>query len=194
MKFTKLAAAITLGLALSTAAHAATQTSSFNVKIKITGTCAANSFPNAALPTASDVSFGSVPSATGAVSLTANNSAAVSQLTVQCTKGTNVTVALSPSNSNASGAGVMGTLPAGDTIAYQLVQPTPSGTPVTYAAGAIGGAAWGSNPASILTVTGQGMAAVNAIKLPVAATITTNNALDVAAGDYNDVVTATLTY
>lgn len=194
MKFTQIATAIALGLALSTAAQAATQVSQFNVKITITGTCAANSFPNAALPAASDVDFGNVPSAAGAVSLTANNGAAAAGLTVQCTKGTAVTVALAPSNANVSGAGVMTTTPAGDTIAYQLVQPTAAGAPVAYTAGGIGGAAWGSNAASILSVTGQGMAAVNAIKLPVAATITASGALDVAAAAYNDVVTATLTY
>ena len=192
MKFSKLAAAITLGLAFS-AAHAATQTSQFNVKINITGTCAANTFPDAPLPAASDVDFGSVPSAAGAPSLIASNSGATTGLTVQCSKGHSALVTLQPSNANASGAGVMSRVLGGtDTIPYQLVQPTPSGTPVTYTAGGIGGAAWGNNPASTLTVIGQGM--TTAIKLPVAATITTNNALDVEIGAYSDLVTATMSY
>ena len=192
MKFTKLAAAITLGLAFS-AAHAATQNSSFNVKITIDGTCAANTFSNGPVPGAYDVDFLNVPAATGPVSLTANNSGAATGLTVQCSKGHSALVTLQPSNANASGAGVMSRVLGGtDTIPYQLVQPTPAGSPVAYTAGGIGGAAWGNNPASTLTVIGQGM--TTAIKLPVAATITTNNALDVEIGAYSDLVTATMSY
>ena len=194
MKFTQIATAIALGLALSTAAQAATQTSTFNVKIQITGTCAANSFPNAALPAGSDLTFATQPSATGAVSLLATNDAAApaDSLTVKCTKGTAVTVALQPATVGIAGVGSMaGTGSNTDTIAYQLIQPTASGSPVAYTVGAIGGTAWGSG-INALSVTGQGMTV--GIKLPVTATITAANALDVAADSYNEVVTATLTY
>ena len=193
MKFTQIATAIALGLALSTAAQAATQVSQFNVKITITGTCAANSFPNAALGAASDLDFNSQASATGAVNLLRSTPAAAAHLTVQCTKGTAVTVGLVPANSSTSGAGTMTGAILGntDTIAYQLIQPTASGSPAVYAAGVAGGTAWGSGT-NALSVVGQGMTV--GIKLPVTATITAANALDVAADSYNEVVTATLTY
>ena len=195
MKFTQIATAIALGLALTSAAQAATQTSSFKVKIQITGTCAANSFPNAALPAGSDLTFVTQPSATGAVSLLATNDAAAAadSLTVKCTKGTAVTVALQPATVGTAGVGSMSGVVVGntDTIAYQLIQPTASGSPVAYTVGAIGGTAWGSGT-NALSVTGQGMTV--GIKLPVAASITAANALDVQADNYSELVTATLTY
>ena len=186
MKFTQIATAIALGLALSTGAQAATETKTFNVKIIITGTCAAAAFSGAAT---NDVDFGTEVARVNAAAVSANNTA--SGLVVSCSKGLPVTVGLTPSNSNTVGAGVMskGT----DTIAYTLTQPTggPAGPFVAASA-----TAWGDVTgagANVLAVTGNGLAALEALNIPVTANIAAGG-LNAVAGTYNDVVTATLTY
>lgn len=191
MKFTKLAAAATLALAAfaAQALPTASGSTTFKVKITITGTCDATAF-SAALPTpASDVDFGSnVASLTTA--LTASNTAA-SSLDVRCTKNTPFEVALTPGNADAAGAGVMlGTGTNTDTIAYQLRQPDVT----TFAAGTATSAVWGNTTAvNAFTTVGKGLAAANKINLPVAANIAAP-ALDVQADSYEDTVTAALTY
>ena len=188
MKFTQIATAIALGLALSAGAQAATATNTFNVKIIITGTCDAAVFSNAA--NASDIDFGTTPSATAAAARTANNSL-TGNLTVQCTKGTAVTVGLKPTSATAGASTGLGSMGNGtDTIAYQLKQPT--FTTPTYAAGTSASSPWGDIiGTNTVSVIGQGMTV--GIKLPVAATIPAN-ALDVSAGNYTEAVLATLTY
>lgn len=188
MKFTQIATAIALGLALSTAAQAATATNTFNVKIAITGTCDASVFTSAV--NTSDIDFGTTPSAATSAAITQNNSA-TGNLTVQCTKGTAVTVGLKPAGATAGSSTGLGSMSNGtDTIAYQLKQPT-FNTP-TYVAGTSASSPWGDIiGTNTVSVVGQGMTV--GIKLPVAATIPAN-ALNVSAGSYSEAVLATLTY
>ena len=189
MKFTQIATAIALGLALSTAAQAATATDTFNVKITITGTCDAAAF---AANTPADVDFGShVAAATSAALAPATNGA--TGLSVRCSKNLPVTVGLTPSNANTAGAGNMTDPVSTNTIAYTLTQPTggPTG-PFTSASVTAWGDVTGAG-ANVLAVTGNGLAASDAINLPVTANVAAN-LLNVSAGVYNDVVTATLTY
>lgn len=187
MKITQIAAALALGLA-ATGASAATATKNFNVKITITGTCDSAVFTGA---TVSDVSFGSNPSATGAVNLTATNGS-TNTLSVACTKGTTVTVGLKPAGATAGASTGAGNMSNGtDLIPYQLTQPTAGGSPVAYTSAYV--TDWGDIAGTnTISVVGQGM--TNAIKLPVNAKITTANSLDVSAGNYTEAVTATLTY
>ena len=188
MKFTQIATAIALGLALSTAAQAAgTATDTFNVKITITGTCDAAAFTANAT---GDVDFGSHVADAASAALTANNTGTA--LAVLCSKNLPVTVGLTPSNANTTGAGVMSN--GTDTIAYQLTQPTggPAG-PFTAAYATVWGADALGAGVNSLAVTGNGLAAGNAVLIPVGATVAANS-LNVSAGNYTDAVTATLTY
>lgn len=187
MKFTKLAAAITLGLAFSAAHAASPETKNFNVKITITGTCAANVFANA---TVNDIDFGSVPSANNAAEVLQDNGT-TNTLTVQCTSGSSFNVGLKPASATAGASTGLGSMVSGpNTIAYQLKKPTLTGS--TYAAGTAASANWGDQAGtSELAVTGQGM--TTAIKLPVTAVIPVS-ALNVPVGNYSEQVTATLTY
>lgn len=184
MKFTQLAAAITLGLAMS-AAQAATAGNTFNVKLTVTGTCEATAFTSNAT---SDVDFGTQTAAVTSSALQATNGGATT-LAVRCSKGKVVTIGLTPSNANTLGAGSMtnGT----DAIAYQLRQPAASASPVVYTPAYT--VNWGNTGAGLLSVTGKGLALANVINIPVQATVAAN-ALDVSAGAYTDAVTATLTY
>ena len=75
-----------------------------------------------------------------------------------------------------------------DTIAYQLTRPT--GAPLAPAYATPWGDIVGTNT---LAVTGNGLAASDAVNVPVNATIAANS-LNVSAGNYTEVVTATLTY
>ena len=75
-----------------------------------------------------------------------------------------------------------------DTIAYQLTQPT--GAPLAPAYATPWGDIAGTNT---LAVTGNGLASTDAVNVPVNATIAANS-LNVSAGNYTEVVTATLTY
>jgi spore coat protein U-like protein len=188
MKFTKLAAAITLGLAFSAAHAVSPETKNFNVKITITGTCAATEeFKNA---TVADIDFGSVPSANNAAEVLQNNGT-TNTLTVQCTSGSSFNVGLKPASATSGASTGLGSMVSGpNTIAYQLKKPTLTGS--TYAAGTAASANWGDQAGtSELAVTGQGM--TTAIKLPVTAVIPVS-ALNVPVGNYSEQVTATLTY
>ena len=178
MKFSKLAAAITLGLAFS-AANAAVANTTFVVKIAITGTCNVTTFTP--VNAARDVDFGTqVASATNAA-LQATNDAAT-KLSVSCSKNHPVTLGLTPSNANATGAGSMSN--GTDTIAYQLRKPTAAFAPA-YTVN------WGTTGADAFAFQGAGLTTPTLI--PVQATIAANT-LDVSAGNYTDTVTATLTY
>ena len=186
MKFTQIATAIALGLALSTGAQAATATDSFNVTITINGTCDATAF---AANTPADVAFVAQTAAATSAALTATNGA--TGLSVRCSKCLPVTVGLTPGSASTDGTGTMtNTI---DTIAYSLTQPTggPAG-PFTAAYTTAWGNVTGAG-ANVLAVTGNGLAAGDAVNLPVGATIAAN-LLNVSAGNYTDAVTATLTY
>ena len=182
MKFTKLAAAITLALAVS-AAQAATATNTFNVTLTVTGTCDGAAFT---ANTTSDVDFGTFPAAAASAALTATNDTGT-KLAVTCSKGTVVTVGLTPSNANTAGAGSMSN--GTDAIAYQLRQPAASAAPVVYSPAYT--VNWGNTGAGLLSVTGAGL--TTPIAIPVQATVAANS-LNVSAGVYTDAVTATLTY
>ena len=177
MKFTKLAAAITLALAVS-AAQAATATDTFNVTLTVTGTCDGAAFT---ANTTSDVDFGTHTAAVTSAALQATNSTGTA-LSVACSKGTVATIGLTPSSASTTGAGSMSN--GTDTIAYQLRQPTAAYAPA-YTTN------WGNTGAGLFSVTGTGLA--TPIAVPVQATVAANS-LDVSAGAYTDAVTATLTY
>ena len=181
MKFTKLAAAITLALAVS-AAQAATASDNFNVKLTVTGTCDGAGFTS---NTTSDVDFGPQTAAVTSGALQATNSTGT-QLAVRCSKNLIVTVGMSPTGASTTGAGSMSN--GTDTIAYQLRQPAVAAGVYTPAYTVN----WGNAGAGLLvSVTGKGLA--NTISIPVQATVAANS-LDVSAGIYTDAVTATLTY
>lgn len=186
MKFTQLAAAAALALAVS-AANAATETKNFNVKITITATCTAAVFSGA---TVDDIDFGSVASNPSNPILTANNGT-TNNLLVQCTNGSVFNVGLKPASATAGASTGLGSMVNGaNTIAYQLKKPTFAAG--TYTAGTSASANWGDQAGTTeLPVTGQGL--TTSIKLPVAAVIAANT-LNVPAGVYTEVVTATLTY
>ena len=180
MKFTKLAAAITLGLAFS-AANAATVTTTtpFQVKITINDTCDATTF---AAQTISDIDFGNRAVTDTATSAIYANNASGTTLSVTCNNAVTFNVGLTPSNANTGGAGVMAN--GANTIAYQLYQPTAGNAPATTVA-------WG-NQVGTNTVdrTSTGVA----INLPVSAGIATGGLTGKVGGGYVDTVTATLTY
>ena len=186
MKFTKLAAAITLALAVS-AAQAATATDTFNVTLTVTGTCDGAAFT---ANTTSDVDFGTHTAAVTSAALQATNSTGTA-LSVACSKGTVATIGLTPSSASTTGAGSMSN--GTDTIAYQLRQPTVGVYPA-FVAGTATSAVWGNVAAvNAFTALGNGLAVANKINLPVAANIAAP-ALDVQADAYIDTVTATLSY
>ncbi len=193
MKFTKLAAAATLALAAFAvqALPTASGSTTFKVKITITGTCDATAF-NAVVSPGSDINFGTHP-ASLTTALTASNTVA-SSLDVRCSKNLPFEVALTPGNLNTAGAGVMlGTGTNTNTIAYQLRQPTVGVYPA-FVAGTATSAVWGNVTAvNAFTALGNGLAVANKINLPVAANIAAP-ALDVQADAYIDTVTATLSY
>jgi hypothetical protein len=213
MKFTKLAAAITLGLAIS-AANAATSTANFNVTIKITGTCnalASNSGQPAVITTdtpviaGADIDFGTYVAATTHAAIDGSSTGALTTgLAVQCSKNTPYTLGLAPTNvASTVGLGTMNGITAGnsDTITYQLFQPTITGTGLaatvanTKSANVWGSDSTGGIPGpggNVLRFTGKGLGAAATV-FPVFATVPAN-AIDKFVDRYQDRVTATLTY
>ncbi len=188
MKFTKLAAAATLALAAFAAQALPTSvgTNTFLVKIQITGTCLAGSFDGTAV---GDIDFGTEVASATATDL-ADNSAGTT-LQVLCSKNLPVEIALTPSNANAAGAGIMtGALASPQTIAYTLRKPNTTAIP--FVAGTAASAAWGSGT-NALSFKGNGLALANALTVPVAASIAAP-ALNVQEDSYEDTVTATLSY
>ncbi len=180
MKFTKLAAAITLGLAFS-AANAATVTTTtpFQVRITINDTCNATTFAAQAI---SNIDFGNRAVTDTATSAIYANNASGTTLSVTCNNAVTFNVGLTPSNANTGGAGVMAN--GANTIAYQLYQPTAANAPDTTVNW---GNVLGTNTVS-RTSTGV------AINLPVSAGIATGGLAGKVGGAYTDTVTATLTY
>jgi outer membrane usher protein len=161
-----LFAAITTVLVGTTSgAFAATDGTSFNVKIIVTNTCDIHTVA------ATDVDFGSVAS-------TAVNTDATGQLNVTCTPLAAYTIALGNGQNGASVSTRKMKDGGANLIPYQL-----------YKAAARGpGDVWGSTVGTDV-YSGTGTGAAQAI--PVYGRVPAAN---VPAGAYNDVVTATITY
>lgn len=163
-------AAALLGIA-STAALADTVTGTFNVKVQVLKACTIT-------PTnPADITFDTVPTtSTAAQSKTTS-------IAVICSKTTPYEIGLTPANANTAGAGVMtktgATTPTADQkIAYQLNKPT-SGV-------------WGNQTGTsgnTVTGTGSGVSQAYVATAAVAGTV-----WNVEPGNYNDIVTVTVTY
>lgn len=153
-----------VGAALSTAAHAQSASTTFDVTITITSICSIDT------PAATDVAFASSPS-------TATNVDAVGQLNVNCTPGTAYNIALDE-GLNAGGGGITARAMAnnGDLVPYQLYQDA--------ARSSVWGDTIGTN-----TVTNTGTGAVQPI--PVYGRVPSAN---FPAASYLDTVTATISY
>lgn len=147
-------------------ASAATDTTTFNVKIVITSTCDIHT----TAPT--DVNFGTQPSS-------ATNVDNQGALNVTCTPGTAYTIALD-NGQNGTDVNSRKMASGANLVPYQL-----------YRAAARGAAdVWGSTTgAGGNVLTGSGSGAVQSV--PVYGRVPSTN---FPAGSYNDVVTATITY
>jgi spore coat protein U-like protein len=146
-------------------ARAATDATSFNVKIIITNTCDIHT------TAATDVDFGTVAS-------TATNTDAAGQLNVTCTPLAAYTIALGNGQNGASVSARKMKDGGANLIPYQLYK----------AAARAAGDVWGSTVGTDV-YSGTGTGAAQAI--PVYGRVPTVN---VPAGAYNDVITATITY
>ncbi len=162
-KQVSVASALALGVVLS--ANAATETTTFQVKIKITESCTIKGV------TATDVDF-------GAHARSADVPDAQGKLVVNCSNGTPFTVGLN-NGANASGSDQRN-MKLGSTnnvIAYNLYQDASRNV------------AWGNTGAGLLSGNGTG----SDLDVPVYGRVPANST-NVPAGDYVDTVTATLTY
>lgn len=164
LRFAMLAASATvLG---STAATAATDTTTFNVKIVITSTCDIHT----TAPT--DVNFGTQPSS-------ATNVDNQGALNVTCTPGTAYTIALD-NGQNGTDVNSRKMASGANLVPYQLYRAAARGA----------GDVWGSTTgAGGNVLAGSGTGAVQ--NVPVYGRVPSAN---FPAGSYNDVVTATITY
>lgn len=158
-------AATSLALMIATfAAHAATDNTSFAVKLTVTSTCDISSVP------ATDIDFSSHNS-------TATNVDSTGKLTVNCTNGTPYTIGLDDGAHENNGSRRMAgqdTQNTGVYVPYQLF--TDSGRSIPW-----------NNTSSTYGGTGTGAAQ----ELTVYARVV---AMNVSAGDYLDTVIATITY
>ena len=147
------------------AVHAATATTTFNVKLTVGASCTV---------AATDIDFGTVNAA-----VTADLSKS-GTLSVRCQASTSYTLGLAPSTNDTTGAGTMkgATGTNTDTVGYQLRQTSATGP------------AWG-NVIGTNTATGTGSGMGNTTEHTVYATVPTT---DVMPDAYSDVVTVTLTY
>ena len=159
-----LLAAILAALGTQSAV-AATDTTTFNVKIIVTNTCDIHT------TAATDVDFGTVSS-------TATNVDAAGQLNVTCTPLAAYTIALNNGQNGASVSGRKMKDAGTNLIPYQLYRAAARGA----------GDVWGSTVGTDVYA-GTGTGAAQAI--PVYGRVPGAN---VPAGNYNDVVTATITY
>ena len=153
-------------------AQAATDTTTFKVKLTITESCTIST------PAATDVDFGSQVRATAAVNLNVSG-----KLNINCSAGTPYTVGL---NGGINTSGTIGSPTAGQRrmkhssaatyVPYELYQVT-------------GGTTFWGNTAGTDTVAGTGTGAT--VALSVFGKLTST---DAPAGTYEDTVTATITY
>ena len=157
---------------LTPAAHAATQTGTFEVRVEITATCAVTAGAG------SNIDFGSVLSTASGPSLEKS-----STISVNCTKGTPYFIGLKPSNDNTAGLGLMTALASGntDTVPYQL----------RSTAGA-SGTIWGNTATTAAVGNGVGGVGTGASQShTVYATLAGAN---YTADTYKDTVTVTVNY
>ena len=153
----------------------------FNVKTEIEPACMVMAGESGFL-NGSDIDFGkqNLPDLllSQTTHLDADNQSASMGLVVACNKGLNYTIALTPSNDSPDGKGVMQQEGGDATIKYSLYQD------------AARSKAWGNGTNSV-TFAGKGFANID--KHKVFARVLTQD-LDVPAGNYSDVVTATLSF
>ena len=167
---------VTLGgfAAMSSANAAGPQAGSFNVNMTVFSACTLS-----AAPLTQDITFGEV-AAGGTATANQTNATALS---VMCSTGAPYVVKLTPSNSDANGAGVMTGPAPTDLITYQLHSDL-EGT-VWGSTGILNGEA-GNSVSSV----GEGMTA--AIEHPVYASVT--GSTDVTVGNYTDLVSVSVVY
>lgn len=164
-------AALAASLAVAAAGHAATDSTTFKVKIVITESCSIST------TAPSDVVFGTV-----ARTSTTSNYDAAGALNVNCSAGTPYAIGLT---GGANSTGTPAAPAAGDRrmkhatasvyVPYDLYQ---NSTRTTF---------WGNGTANSLSGTGTGAS----VAVPVYGRLTNVN---FAAGSYEDTVTATITY
>lgn len=148
------------------AASAATDTTTFNVKIVITSSCDIHTVA------ATDVDFGSQPS-------TATNVDNQGALNLSCTPGTAYTVALD-NGQNGTDVNSRKMANGANLVPYQLYRLAARGA----------GDVWGSTTGAggnVLAGSGTG----STVSIPVYGRVPSAN---FPAGSYNDVITATVTY
>lgn len=208
MKFQKKFAALALTAAAMTATPAIADTGSktgeFNVRIKLEGTCellTVNSGKTSKITAETDVTsgadidFGTEKARTGSPELAKSNVGSnTSGIQVNCSKNTPFKIALEPQNTpSTDGSGSMEGITAGNTdkIAYQLYQPTVTGTGTGQVIGAANsGNKWGKDT-NALSLYGQGFA--SPVMLPVFAKVPAGE-LDKFIDTYQDRVTVTLSW
>ena len=153
-------------------AQAATNTTTFLVKLVITESCTIST------PAATDVDFGSQVRATAAVNVNVTGT-----LNVNCSAGTSYTVGLN------GGTNTTGTIGA-PTAGQRRMKLTTANTYVPYELYQVaGGTTFWGNTAGTNTVAGTGTG--TAVPLSVYGKVTSVN---FPAGSYEDTVTATITY
>jgi outer membrane usher protein len=158
--------AAALAALIAGAASAATDTTTFNVKIVITSSCDIHTVA------ATDVDFGSQPS-------TATNVDNQGALNLSCTPGTAYTVALD-NGQNGTDVNSRKMANGANLVPYQLYRAAARGA----------GDVWGSTTGAggnVLAGSGTG----STVSIPVYGRVPSAN---FPAGSYNDVITATVTY
>jgi spore coat protein U-like protein len=151
----------------SATSFAATNTSSFNVKIEVISACN--------LDTINDVDFGTV----SAASFPTADLTQTTVLNVSCNIGTPYSVALTPSSGNTDGTGEMTT--GASAIPYELFSNSTHTQP------------WGDVDGTN-TVTGTAIGSYQPLTVYAKVPIATISPLTLETGVYTDTVTVTLTY
>ncbi len=208
-RFTLTSLALASLMMMGNAAMAETKEGHFNVHLKLTGTCevlTTNSASNGAKITAedpslagADIDFDTHVASANAAAITKNNVGGMGTgLNISCSKNTPFSVALEPQNvPTDNGKGTMKGITTGntDSIAYELFQPqvTRGTSAIDFTvAETITQTPWGTGT-NALSLAGKGLASGEAIKLPVFATVPSNE-LNKFVDTYQDRVKVTLTY
>ncbi len=208
-RFTLTSLALASLMMMGNTAMAETKEGYFNVHLKLTGTCevlTTSSGLNSAKITTenptlagADINFDTHVASANAAAITKNNVGGMGTgLNISCSKNTPFTVALEPQNVPTSdGKGTMKGLITGnsDVIAYELFQPqvTRGTSAIDFTvAETITQTPWGTG-SNALSLAGKGLASGEAIKLPVFATVPSNE-LNKFVDTYQDQVKVTLTY
>ena len=208
-RFTLTSLALASLMMMGNTAMAETKEGYFNVHLKLTGTCevlTTSSGLNSAKITTenptlagADINFDTHVASANAAAITKNNVGGMGTgLNISCSKNTPFTVALEPQNvPTSNGKGTMKGLITGnsDVIAYELFQPqvTRGTSAIDFTvAEIITQTPWGTG-SNALSLAGKGLASGEAIKLPVFATVPSNE-LNKFVDTYQDQVKVTLTY